>query len=305
MGILMLFGLMFIFPVCSYLQATPKSDIQHETIESIRQYWSSLVQAMITLFMAITGGNDWIEFAAPLKVVDPVFYYVFVSYIFFACVSLLNILTGIFVNSALKVEDKNDRALREVLEKQGGEILEMFTNHFENLTNDGTGALPIEIIMKDFYHPDVQPFFALHGLDCNHAYAVHKALMHHNDFVGLDSFILACKRAGSDTDTKASDILAVLSEGDRTMSQPGHFMRYCEERFNHIDSHFERLSGVKVTVVEPLLERLSKHRCAPPHWAGQKQYEQFPGSRQVSGDSGRVSCHNPQLSLHGGGTSLA
>merc|ERR1719221_1831949 len=118
MLLMYIFGLMFLLPLSGYLHETPKHDIPDRTIESIEEYWSSVAQAMITLFMAITGGNDWAQLAEPLRTADPIFYFVFLFYITFSAVAMLNILTGMFVDSAMKVAGEEDSEVRNELEEQ-------------------------------------------------------------------------------------------------------------------------------------------------------------------------------------------
>ena len=57
---------------------------------------------MTTCFMAISGGINWQLVYVPLNDLDPVMGVIFILYISFTYFALLNILTGVFCNSAME-----------------------------------------------------------------------------------------------------------------------------------------------------------------------------------------------------------
>jgi hypothetical protein len=65
-------------------------------------YFGSLSRTMLSLFQCITSGLDWEIVAQPLwDDVSPVHAVLFSLYIAFAVLALLNVITGVFVESAL------------------------------------------------------------------------------------------------------------------------------------------------------------------------------------------------------------
>ena len=57
---------------------------------------------MTTCFMAISGGIKWQLVYVPLNELDPIMGFIFILYISFTYFALLNILTGVFCNSAME-----------------------------------------------------------------------------------------------------------------------------------------------------------------------------------------------------------
>eukprot|EP00428_Durinskia_dybowskii_P003012 CAMPEP_0170300966 /NCGR_PEP_ID=MMETSP0116_2-20130129/50730_1 /TAXON_ID=400756 /ORGANISM="Durinskia baltica, Strain CSIRO CS-38" /LENGTH=418 /DNA_ID=CAMNT_0010552763 /DNA_START=39 /DNA_END=1295 /DNA_ORIENTATION=- len=65
-------------------------------------YYGSLLRCMLSMFEAITSGADWDQLVTPLmKQVSPWISVLFVSYIAVATLVIMNVFTGVFVDSVL------------------------------------------------------------------------------------------------------------------------------------------------------------------------------------------------------------
>lgn len=100
-------------------------------VAAMSMFWGSIGDSVLSLFQGITGGVDWKEIVEPLVVVNPALPWVFAFYIGFAALVMLNLVTGVFVESAqsLSQQDKKlelIRKLRMVLDiagiREGGYI---------------------------------------------------------------------------------------------------------------------------------------------------------------------------------------
>merc|ERR1719487_1045274 len=58
---------------------------------------------MESLYMACTGGEDWRAFSEPLKDAGQLYYFTFIFFIAFVSLAVLNMLTGIFTEKAIRV----------------------------------------------------------------------------------------------------------------------------------------------------------------------------------------------------------
>lgn len=79
------------------------------------QSFGSLLESISTLYKSITGGFDWQDVSNPLATyVDPFVGVVFSIYTAFALLVMLNLVTGVFVESALKFasSDKADLTIK-------------------------------------------------------------------------------------------------------------------------------------------------------------------------------------------------
>merc|ERR1719149_373861 len=101
-----MFGLCFLNAITVFLN--DNKDIEPPVMEGITLYWSSVPQAMMTLFWAVTGGADWEPLAGPIRTADGFFYSLFFFYIAFAAFAVLNVLTGMFVMQADEVAQADE-----------------------------------------------------------------------------------------------------------------------------------------------------------------------------------------------------
>eukprot|EP00438_Fugacium_kawagutii_P021195 Skav201592 [mRNA] locus=scaffold152:593993:598815:+ [translate_table: standard] len=72
-------------------------------VQKVQDYYGSIISTMLSLWSAISGGNDWMEYAETLRTMGGVGYYVtFILFIAFCTIGLFNVVTGIFVDSAVE-----------------------------------------------------------------------------------------------------------------------------------------------------------------------------------------------------------
>jgi len=81
-------------------------------------HWGSIFNSIISLFQAITGGDDWMNFVESVTTKDTrqLNMVVFMIYISFATLVMLNLVTGVFVEGAQRIirEDKDNEMHRKV-----------------------------------------------------------------------------------------------------------------------------------------------------------------------------------------------
>lgn len=69
----------------------------------LEQWWGSLPRSILTLYQSILGGVDWEDVVSPLEInIHPAMSIYFSLYIAFVILCMMNIITGTFVQSALK-----------------------------------------------------------------------------------------------------------------------------------------------------------------------------------------------------------
>jgi Ca2+-binding EF-hand superfamily protein len=102
-------------------------------------YYGSIVECMNTLYQAICGGLDWGDAARPLRELSIFLSILLALYIAFAVFCVLNIVTGVFVESAkqMTAEDQ-DMVLMEQLETRERWFDEV-KSIFEATDIDGSG----------------------------------------------------------------------------------------------------------------------------------------------------------------------
>eukprot|EP00747_Dinoflagellata_sp_TGD_P133156 gnl/TRDRNA2_/TRDRNA2_175159_c0_seq5.p1 gnl/TRDRNA2_/TRDRNA2_175159_c0~~gnl/TRDRNA2_/TRDRNA2_175159_c0_seq5.p1 ORF type:complete len:692 (+),score=116.01 gnl/TRDRNA2_/TRDRNA2_175159_c0_seq5:88-2163(+) len=128
---------------------TPSMDADIE--ESLIEGFGGLPRTILSLYEAISGGKDWDDLCSPLIALHPLFGLLFAFYIAFSLLALMNVVTGVFVESALK-------SAKDDAEKS---MLDSLSTVFCELSCDGSISWPQFQIFMD----DPNAAFVLQSLD--------------------------------------------------------------------------------------------------------------------------------------------
>merc|ERR1711860_321405 len=69
------------------------------------KFYGSVLKCMLSLFMAISGGMDWADLLEALLVISDVYLPIFIFFIVFVVLGLMNILTAVFCESAMQIAE--------------------------------------------------------------------------------------------------------------------------------------------------------------------------------------------------------
>jgi len=116
LGLIMyIFGLCFLQIITGHLAETTEGSVDKQTLSAIEDYWNSVPQAIVTLYFAVTGGADWEVLAAPIREAGEYYFILFMFYIAFTAFAVLNVLTGLYVDTATKVSEMDNDAVEDEL----------------------------------------------------------------------------------------------------------------------------------------------------------------------------------------------
>jgi len=120
-----------------------KKDIMQEA-------FGTLPRSLHTLYKSITGGMDWQDVSNPLiETINPVVGVIFAAYTAFAILVLLNLVTGVFVDGALKLS----RADKEVdLTRKAYQV-------FKTTDDDDSGVITWDEFQAKLDSPEMAEFF--------------------------------------------------------------------------------------------------------------------------------------------------
>jgi len=121
---LLMLVVIYVFAV-AFMQACVENlfvpgKMQRETIQSMQPVFGTLYSSMLSLFMAISGGDDWRNVMEPIAKVSFWTQFAFVFYIIFMVFGVLNVVTGVFVDKALAISqiDQEFTILEKVEQKK-------------------------------------------------------------------------------------------------------------------------------------------------------------------------------------------
>eukprot|EP00930_Biecheleria_cincta_P098960 TRINITY_DN90611_c0_g1_i1.p1 TRINITY_DN90611_c0_g1~~TRINITY_DN90611_c0_g1_i1.p1 ORF type:complete len:725 (+),score=131.36 TRINITY_DN90611_c0_g1_i1:315-2177(+) len=193
--LLLIFGLFFLQELNTYV-IEHLHDLPEEESQRLDRYFGSLPNSMTTLFMATTGGADWEAFYSVIRVVGWSGEMMFLLYIAFFNIAVINVLTGLFVEQAIKLS-KMDREelVREQRMKELGDAkhLRMLC---QEMDVDGSGTISWEELSMKLKDEKVLTYLAAIGLDlhdCDVFFQMLCSVSGHNE-VDIDVFVRGCMR---------------------------------------------------------------------------------------------------------------
>jgi voltage-gated sodium channel len=126
-------------------------------------YFGSTGDAVYSLYKALTGGADWEVLSGPLESrISMWLGIVFSSYIAFGSLVLLNLVTGVFVDGAIRLS-KQDRYW---------ELVKKVRQVFKHADSDSSGAITLNEFWVEFETDAMQELFALIEINPTVAYGL-------------------------------------------------------------------------------------------------------------------------------------
>jgi hypothetical protein len=192
-----MFGLIFVQGTTMYFIDTGSSlDANEEA--NLRQDFGSVETAIITLFKATTGGDDWANFYEALMPTGNA--WIFLLFTCFTHIALMNILTGLFVEKAMKLAEPDKEAL--FIEKRKAEIhqMEEITRLCEDMDIDHNGMISHQEFRNQMKTPGskLRTYLGTLGLtgDAELFYHMVKSTKADTDNHGIevDSFVKSCMK---------------------------------------------------------------------------------------------------------------
>lgn len=141
------------------------ASVSDESRDQLKLHCGSLSLTMHTLWKSISGGMDWGDIADPLMQASPTMGFVFTLYIIFCICAILNVVTGVFVNKALKVAEADMDTM--ILENHASrqDHIKKITNVFKSCDTDKDGRIDADEFAKTCADPSIQAFFRYLELD--------------------------------------------------------------------------------------------------------------------------------------------
>mmetsp|Transcript_86913 Transcript_86913/g.153681 ORF Transcript_86913/g.153681 Transcript_86913/m.153681 type:complete len:613 (+) Transcript_86913:107-1945(+) len=160
MLIIFVFAIIFDGAVATYFDAIdPLNTEQMVAAEGVHALFGTMLDTMLSLWSAVSGGNDWMTYGEALLLLDsPAYFAIFNFYVAFCVVGLFNVVTGVFVDSAVCVRT-GDEVVQGYLEDLRSTTSEIKT-FFKEADKDGSGTLSWEEFQSHMKDPAVKAYFA-------------------------------------------------------------------------------------------------------------------------------------------------
>ncbi|CAJ1364859.1 unnamed protein product [Effrenium voratum] len=190
--IIFLFGLIFTDITSEYL-ARDAHERTEVTEGFLKSRFGGLQASMHTLYASITGGLTWIEARDALAEISDIWGFLFEAYIAFCLFAVLNVMTGVFCQSAMDSAEKDhELVLQNVVQEKAKyfrAVRRLFTQLDKNADGDVTAA-EFELAIND---PSLRSVFDALEINAADAWALFQQLdSDGNHHVDVDEFLEGC-----------------------------------------------------------------------------------------------------------------
>mmetsp|Transcript_55318 Transcript_55318/g.131989 ORF Transcript_55318/g.131989 Transcript_55318/m.131989 type:complete len:736 (+) Transcript_55318:108-2315(+) len=185
---------------------------------ALLDYYGSLADCLLTLFMSISGGADWNDLLQPLKDFSKAYVLIYVFYIAFMVFGVTNVLTAIFVESASQIAAiDQDLAIQDQLRRDKSTI-NMIRAMFHEADEDRSGSLTLVELENLLVNPKYIWAMRLIGVDVSEARRLFQLLdTNESDAVCIEEFITGMMRLKGSA--KGVDLASHIYETKRTHCQ--------------------------------------------------------------------------------------
>lgn len=179
-----------------------RHEMELEEEEELQKFYGALTTSMLTLYETISEGIHWHDVMDPLvEYCNPWLALVFFFYISFTIFAVLNVVTGVFVESAIQTINDDKKA---VLMYQMREL-------FQSADTDGSGTIDMEEFWSQLESPKMQAYLKAVDLHPEEARELFNLLdMDESDEIPIEDFVHGCLRLHGQA--KAIDLATFMHE---------------------------------------------------------------------------------------------
>ncbi|CAE7317370.1 Cacna1h, partial [Symbiodinium pilosum] len=156
--IVYVFGVLFTQAMNDFLQDHDPDTLplSFREAELATRYFGSLDLTMLSLYMSIAGGVSWEDVITPLRGVSEVWAFLFLFYISFTYFAVLNVVTGVFCQSAIESAQNDHTAVVHSILKNKKAHADKIRALFSKLGDEKTGAITFAMFEEKIHSPAVQ-----------------------------------------------------------------------------------------------------------------------------------------------------
>jgi len=162
---------------------------------NLRFYYGSLPRSIFTLFKSIVGGVDWEVAVIPLADVGWILVVLFILFIAFTNLAVMNVVTGLFLQSALEqAQQDRDHVIQQQLTQKNVYVASI-RRLFRELDTAGEGNITLLEFEHNLGEARMQAFLNAIEIDPSDAWTFFKLLdSDGGGSVDIDEFVEGCLR---------------------------------------------------------------------------------------------------------------
>eukprot|EP00415_Alexandrium_ostenfeldii_P004694 UN4694 len=151
-----MFAVFFLYGVTEHLISADPAD--HSTQELL-EYYGSVPAAVLSLFMTISGGIDWVDVMRPLQAIHWIYQLLFTMYVFVMVIGVLNVVMGAFVAATAEISKRDREALVKAEMEEQQAYTRKIKTFFQEADRDRSGVLSWGEFKQHLKIPKVSAYF--------------------------------------------------------------------------------------------------------------------------------------------------
>jgi hypothetical protein len=186
-------------------QGMPGPEGHLSTYEAVVRDFGSVQAAMFSLLQASSGGQDWIQMYNRLEPLGAFAQYVFVFYIVFMLIAVMNIVTSIFLDKAMSVAKPTVDNMMVDKHHQDMKDAKELTDLVSHMDTQNSGLITFSDFMSYMKEDRFRLYFDVRGLNVKDTAMFFKMLssastgenrgaLSADDTVDLNAFVTGCMR---------------------------------------------------------------------------------------------------------------
>mmetsp|Transcript_138944 Transcript_138944/g.245223 ORF Transcript_138944/g.245223 Transcript_138944/m.245223 type:complete len:753 (-) Transcript_138944:36-2294(-) len=165
------------------------------TMAGIYKYWGSLLDSMHSLYVSTTGGVDWVEVARTLEPMGPIYYMLFLLYIAFFLFVVMNTLTSLFVETAMKNAEQDHHNVIQDEMKRKNEYISKIRRLYERIAKGQRAELTqadFEKVLQDSEMLAFMQSVEIDTMDCEQFFNILSC--GGTQGVDIETFVVGCMK---------------------------------------------------------------------------------------------------------------
>jgi len=243
-----------LFFMAGVTEAYPSAN--EEMQAAMHEYYGSVFETMLSLFMSVSGGHDWANRLQPFWSAMPLYPLVFVLFIFAMLFGMLNIVVASFCEAAAEASRHDRDAIIEHQITRARTIQADIRRFFEEADADGNRSISLAELRNHLKDDRIKAFFASLEIEVTQAEDLFYLLDEDDSGnIGFQEFIAGCMRLrGTAT---SMDLNLLLWECEKLMCKFSDFALEIQSRFEWLEA---KLGCPHMQMSGPMLPRKKKFR---------------------------------------------
>eukprot|EP00931_Biecheleriopsis_adriatica_P020202 TRINITY_DN13577_c0_g1_i2.p1 TRINITY_DN13577_c0_g1~~TRINITY_DN13577_c0_g1_i2.p1 ORF type:complete len:638 (+),score=140.00 TRINITY_DN13577_c0_g1_i2:75-1988(+) len=221
-----------------------EAQLSPEATALLELRFGSLHRSVQTLFRSVSGGLSFSDTVDALEQVDMVWAYIFLAYITFSVFAVLNVMTGVFCQSAIKGAERDQELIIQQIIAERQKYMQSLENLFKAIDDDNSGFITIDEFEEHFHDQSVQAFFQALELEATDAWTLFRNLDLNGDHsLDAEEFMEGCLQLRG---TARSIEMAAVKKDSRLMATK---VKYLLDAIGRIEDALKSVDPVDLNSV--------------------------------------------------------